>query len=208
MVLDFPISVLTLLHSEWPKLFGVLAILSAIGLNTLLVWRWTYSHKIPDELHFLQQKTYNNKSGIKSKLFHHQIWPEKIIIKLNINLELYYLTHKPSNFMTKWNKRLQMTHDAPLQTYFACLFFFFLFFFFGCCYCCCCFFSLISFPFPLHLLNPFFQLKGSVQNLSDNILWEHTYLPYFYDFSPRYCKQQRNCPTHFKKCIQHYGRGR
>ena len=28
---------LTLLHSEWPKLYGVLAILSAIGLNVYLL---------------------------------------------------------------------------------------------------------------------------------------------------------------------------
>ena len=27
------VSVLTLLHSEWPKLYGVLAVLSAIGLT-------------------------------------------------------------------------------------------------------------------------------------------------------------------------------
>ena len=31
-------SVLTLLHSEWPKLYEVLAILSAIGLNSGVAW--------------------------------------------------------------------------------------------------------------------------------------------------------------------------
>ena len=29
---------LTLLHSEWPKLYGVLAILSAIGLKYVVKW--------------------------------------------------------------------------------------------------------------------------------------------------------------------------
>ena len=29
---------LTLLHSEWPKLLGVLAVLSAIGLNGIEFW--------------------------------------------------------------------------------------------------------------------------------------------------------------------------
>ena len=32
-MIDCEVFVLTLLHSEWPKLYGVLAILSGIGLN-------------------------------------------------------------------------------------------------------------------------------------------------------------------------------
>ena len=38
-ILEGLIPALTLLHSEWPKLYGVLAILSAIGLNKV------YSYK-------------------------------------------------------------------------------------------------------------------------------------------------------------------
>lgn len=52
----------------------------------------TYSDKIPDQFHFLQQETNNNEPCIKSQLLHHQIWPEKKILYFDFfSFFLYFL---------------------------------------------------------------------------------------------------------------------